>query len=260
MSKNLLIKLGASALVLSLGSIFALNTITGLQAQETDSTTIDDIEEDTTDVVGETVTVRGEVSDVEPGVSFTINEEGFLQGSEVLVVNVSGEMLPEAPEEDLKLQVTGEVGQFVYADAIALYDLDLDPDLYIDYEQEPVIFATSMALSPDLGNISDNPDFFYSKEVAVTGEVSEIKSDSAFVLSENDIITDDELLIIDVTGEAVPAEEQELVVTGIIRPFVVSELETDYDLTWDLDVQEELEAEYSEKPVLVVDTIYPSAE
>lgn len=262
MSKqNLLIKLGTSALVLSLSSVFALNTIAGLQAQEIDdNTTIEDLEEDATDAIGEEVTVRGEVSDVEPGMTFTINEEGFLEGSEVLVLNVSGEMLPEMPDEDLKLQVTGEVGQFVYADVDSLYDLDLDPDLYVDYEDEPVIFATSFALSPDLDDISENPDYFYSKEVAVEGEVSEIKSDSAFVLSENDFITDDELLVIDVTGEAVPAEEEDIVVTGMIRPFIASEFETDYDLTWDLDVQQELEAEYSEKPVLVVDTIYSSVE
>lgn len=42
----------------------------------------------------------------------------------------------------------------------------------------------------------------------------------------------------------------------MLRPFVKAEFERDYDLTWDLDLQEELEAEYSEKPVLVVDSIY----
>lgn len=46
----------------------------------------------------------------------------------------------------------------------------------------------------------------------------------------------------------------------MVRPFIKSEFERDYDLTWDLDFQEELEAEYTEKPVLVVDSIYPAAE
>lgn len=68
------------------------------------------------------------------------------------------------------------------------------------------------------------------------------------------------LLIINATGEPIPQEDEAIVVTGIVRPFVRAELEQDYDLTWDLDVQKEIEAEYSEKPVLVVDSIYPSAE
>ena len=51
-----------------------------------------------------------------------------------------------------------------------------------------------------------------------------------------------------------------LVITGQVRPFVKAEFEQDYDLTWDLDVEEEIEAEYTDKPVLVVDSIYPSAQ
>ena len=82
MSKsNLLIKLGASTLLLSLASIFAIKTPTGLQAQETDgNTTIENLENDGSDLVGEQVTVRGEANEVDPGISFEIAEEGFLQG------------------------------------------------------------------------------------------------------------------------------------------------------------------------------------
>ena len=270
MSKsNLLVKLGTSALLLSLVPVFAITTSSKLQAQETDPgmmeeidtntnlEEIEDIEENTTELMGDEVTVRGEVSEIEPGMSFTINEEGFFQGDEVLVINVSGEMLPETLEEGMGLQVTGEVGEFVYADVDNLYDLDLDPDLYVDYESKPVIFASSLALSPSIEQISEKPDNFYSKEVAVEGEVSEVKSDSAFILSEDELISDDDMLVVNVTGEPMPSEEQKVVVTGMVRPFITAEFERDYDLTWDLDFQKELEAEYSEKPVLVVDGIYP---
>ena len=40
---------------------------------------------------------------------------------------------------------------------------------------------------------------------------------------------------------------------------VLADIERDYDLTWDLDVEQEIEAEYNKKPVLVVDSIYPAA-
>lgn len=256
---NLLIKFGASALLISLVSVLAINPPT-IQAQETDdNTTIEDLEEDATDAVGEQVTVRGEINEVDPGVSFQISEEGFLEGSEVLVLNVSGEMMPEIPEET-GVQVTGEVGTFVYADVDSLYDFDLDPDLYVDYENQPVIFAESIALSPSIEQISETPDNFYSQEVALEGEVTEIKSDLAFTLTEDDFIGGNDMLIVNVTGEPIPSEDERVVVTGMVRPYVAADFERDYDLTWDLDVQEEIEAEYSQKPVLVVDSIYPMAE
>ena len=257
---NLFIKLGASALVLSLASVFAFNS-PALQAQESDSnTTIEDLEEDASDAVGEQVTVKGEINEVEPGVSFEISEEGFLEGSEVLVINAMGEMLPEMPEGDLELQVTGEVGTFLTADIDSynsLYDFDLDPDVYVDYDNKPVIFAESVALAPSIEQISETPDEFYSKEVALEGEVTEIKSDLAFTLTEDDFIGGNDMLIVNITGEPIPAEDERVVVTGMVRPYVAAEFERDYDLTWDLDVQEEIEAEYSQKPVLVVDSIYP---
>lgn len=261
MSKsNLLIKLGASTLLLSLVSIFAFNASTSLQAQETESnTTIEDIEEDPTNAVGETVTVRGAVNEVEPGISFKIAEEGFLEGSEVLVLNATGELFPNSPTNDLELQVTGEVGTFITADIDTyndLYDYDLDPDLYVDYESKPVIFAESVALAPEIEDISETPENFYSKEVALQGEVDEIKSDLAFTIVDDDLLEGSDMLVINVTGESLPSEEEIVVVTGMVRPYISAEFERDYDLTWDLDVQEEIEAEYSQKPVLVVDSIY----
>ena len=258
---NLLTKLGVSTLVLSLASVFAFNSPAILQAQETENnTTIEDLEEEPSDAVGEEVTVRGGVNEVEPGVSFEIAEEGFLEGDEVLVINATGEMLPEMPEGDLDLQVTGEVGTFLTADIETyngLYDYDLDPDLYVDYNNRPVIFAKSIALSPSIEQISETPDYFYSKEVALEGEVTEIKSDLAFTLTEDDFIGGNDMLVVNVTGEPIPSEDERVVVTGMVRPYVAADFERDYDLTWDLDVQREIEAEYSQKPVLVVDSIYP---
>ena len=258
---NLLTKLGTGALILSLASVWVSNKHTTLQAQETPSnTTLEEIESGDSNALGERVTVRGQVNEVEPGISFQISEEGFLEGDEVLVINVSGEMLPEMPEEDLELQVTGELGEFVYADVDSVYDLDLDPDLYVDHENQPVIFAESMALSPNIGDISERPDNFYNKEVALEGSIGEIKNDMAFTLNEGELIGDNEMLMVNVTSEPIPEQDETVVVTGIVRPFIAAEFEKDYDLTWDLDVQTELEAEYSEKPVLVIDSIYPAAE
>ena len=42
-------------------------------------------------------------------------------------------------------------------------------------------------------------------------------------------------------------------VTGEVRRFNITELDRDYDLTWDLDLQRELEAEHKDKTVIVAD-------
>jgi hypothetical protein len=55
-------------------------------------------------------------------------------------------------------------------------------------------------------------------------------------------------------------EGEDVVVTGEIRPFIAAEFERDYELTWDLDVKRQLEAEYENQPVFIAKSIYPSAQ
>lgn len=246
-------------LFLALATVLLAAEYKTVEAQETDSnTTIEEIAEDET-TLGEEVTVRGEVEEVEPGISFVIEEEDLFEDDEVLVINVSEQIVPET-DEDLRLQVTGEVGSLVLADVERDYGLDLDPEFYVEYESKPVIFASYMVEAPELEEVSENPDRYYGQEIALEGEVDEIRNDYAFTLKESQLIGGDDLLIINATGEPIPTEDETIVVTGMVRPFIKADFEQDYDLTWDLNVQEEIEAEYTEKPVLVVDTIYPSAE
>ena len=122
-----------------------------------------------------------------------------------------------------------------------------------------MIFASYMVAAPELEEVSENPELYYGQEIALEGEVEQVRNGYAFTLKENQLIGGDELLIINASGESIPQEDETVVITGTVRPFVKAELEKDYDLTWDLDVQEEIEAEYTEKPVMVIDSIYPSA-
>ena len=256
---NLFIKQG-SVILLTLATVFTTAKYQKLQAQEAEgNTTIEEITEGEEVVAGEEVTVRGEVEEVESGISFTIQEDGFLEGDEVLVINVSEQDIP-TEAEDLPLQITGEIGTLVFADVEEEYGLALDPDLYVDYESQPVIFADYMVLSPEIEEVSEDPENYYGLEVALQGEIDEIRNAYSFTLQEDELFEGDDLLMINATGEAIPEDDETVVVTGTVRPFVKAELERDYDLTWDLDVQEEIEAEYNERPVLVVDSIYPSAE
>jgi len=247
----------SSALLLALSAVFIGAEYQQTQAQEGNAT-IEEIAEEEV-MPGTEVTVRGEVEAVEPGLSFLIEEEGFFEGDEVLVINVSEKILPE-DADDLQVQITGELGTLVLADVERDYGLDLDPELYIDYENMPVILAQSMVASPDIEEVSENPEVYYNREISLEGEVGEIKNDYAFMFKEDQLIGGDDLLVINATGEPIPEANELIVITGVVRPFVKAEFEQDYDLTWDLDVEREIEAEYTEKPVLVVDSIYPSAQ
>ena len=249
----------SSVLLLALAAIFTTVESKELEAQETDgNTTIEELSEDKNNTSGKEVTVRGKVEKVDPGVSFAIEEEGFLEGDRVLVINVSDRVVPENTD-DLQLQVTGKLRTLVLADVERDYELDLDPQLYAEYETKPVILATNLILSPDLEDISEDPESYYDLEIAVEGEVDKIRNDYAFTLKEDQLIGGDDLLIINATDKPLPKVDEKIAVTGTVRPYIKADIERDYDLTWDLDVQQQIEAEYSEKPVLVVDSIYPAA-
>ena len=89
---------------------------------------------------------------------------------------------------------------------------------------------------------------------------AEIKNDRALNLSNKQLITSEDVLIINLTGKPISLQNQKLTVSGIVRPFIKEEFEQDYNLTWDLETQQQLEKEYSQKPVLVVNSIFPSSQ
>ncbi|MBD2233780.1 hypothetical protein [Phormidium tenue] len=229
----------------------------------------DDVADDAENYIGQVVTVRSEPLEVVGDSSFTIGDEQFFGTEPILVINTSGEPLL-LPKDGVEVQVTGEVRNFVIADVEREFGLTLDQTLYVDYEEQPAIIAQSIALAPDPGEITSNPEQYYGETLAVTGEVEDIQSGFAFSLDEEQLIGAEDLLVIYAppTGtdqseaQAPPVavtDGEKVAVTGTLRAFVVSEFERDYDMGWDLELQEQLEAEYSNKPVLVATDVYASA-
>ncbi|PSN12806.1 hypothetical protein C7293_18685 [filamentous cyanobacterium CCT1] len=261
-------------------STLAIGLIAGLvgacaenapQTETSDGTTnvqTEEVAENTEGYIGQTVTVRSEPIEVVGDSSFTVSDDQFFGSEPILVINASGEPLLLPEDDDVEVQVTGEVRNFVIADVEQEYDLTLDPTLYEEYEEQAVIIAQSIALAPEPGEITSNPEQYYGEVLAVTGEVEDIQTGSAFTLDEEQLIGAEDLLVIYAppTGtdqaEAPPvtvADGEQVAVTGTLQAFVVADLERDYDLGWDLELQEQLEAEYSNRPVLVANDIYPSA-
>jgi len=220
--------------------------------------TTEQVADQTNELIGKPVTVRTEVDEKVGPSTFTIKDDEFFGDEEILVVNASGKPLV-FPEDDAEVQVTGTVAKFVVADINRDYNLGLEPNVYVEYEGKPAIIAQAVALAPKPGEITSNPSVYYNKVIAVPAEVEEIVSPNSFTLDEEQLIGASDLLVIVPKPQRPIEEGAKVVATGVLRPFVVADIERDYDLTWDLDVKRKLEAEYSTKPVLIADSVYPSA-
>jgi hemin uptake protein HemP len=229
-------------------------------AATTDSNvTTEDLSDNLAAYLGQSVTVREEVEEVVGDYAFLLDDDQLFGGEEILIINASGQPVDLVEGEDTDVQVTGEVRQLILADLEQEYGFDLDNDLFVDYENQPAIVAQSIALAPDADDISDNPDVYYNRRLALNGEVGTIIDTNVVTIEDEELFGGENLLVVSPDQPITVNESEEVTMTGTLRPFVTGELERDYDLTWDLDLQEQLEAEYQDRPVFVVDAVYPSA-
>lgn len=221
--------------------------------------TTEAVSEKTAKLIGQRVTIRDEVEKKVSPVAFTIDNEGFFNEENILVVNASGQPLV-LPEDDADVQITGTVARFVVADIEREYDLDLEPNLYVDFEGKPAIIAQAVALAPEPGEITTNPSRYYNKVIAVPAEVEEIVAPNAFTLDEDKLLGGSDLLVLVPPNlkRTVKANEK-VVVTGVLRPLVVADLEREYEFSWERGFEKQLEADYRDRPVLVATGVYPSA-
>ena len=230
-----------------------------MTAAEDANVTAEELVDDTSEYVGEEVTIRAEVESVINEFSFLMVSDDYLDGEGVLVINASSEPFLIPDVGDSQLQVTGKVQSFAMLQVAEEYGLTLAPELYEQYEEKPVIIAASIALSPDPSDITENPELFYNQRIAVEGEIEEMLDAGLFRLGEDELFSGEPLLVIPVAGTKTPVEDEIVVVTGVLRPYIKAEFEKDYDLQWDLSVEESIDAEYEQKPVFVADGVYPSA-
>lgn len=231
--------------------------------QEAENVTAEEVADKTEKLVGKSVTIRSNAINKISPATFAVTDDDFFGGDTILVVNASGEA-QELPE-DTELQITGEVKNFASADFNKEYKLKLDSKDYEKFEGKAAIVAQSIALAPKPGQITSSPDEYYNKVIAVPGEIEDVTGNNVFTLDEEKLIgADDLLVLVPNNKDVVPYQKnvkkgETVVATGTLKKFVVADLEKEYGFDWDDGVKTKLEAEYKEKPVLVVNTIYPSA-
>jgi hypothetical protein len=112
---------------------------------ETDDTDVEDVVEDTEELIGEMVTVTGEVEEDYGINTFVIEETGEIFGDKVLVINTAA---TEPILEEQNVRVTGEVRELVVAEFERDYDLTWEGDILrtieAEYVGQPVIVADAV--------------------------------------------------------------------------------------------------------------------
>lgn len=227
---------------------------TGMQGERLAATT-ENISSNPENFIGQTVTVRGDVDEIDTSRdTFLMDDDRFLGGDGILVINSTGAPFGIPDADDMRVQVTGEVRQFRLDEMNSQFGFNLNPEVYSEYEDRPAIIAESMALSPTSDQVSDNPNYFFNRPVAMEGQMDEMLAPNAFSFDG------DNLLVINADQAQMVPEDQDIVVTGELRSFDMAALQSEYNLNWSPETQQLIQSDYSDRMVLIADGIYPKAE
>jgi hypothetical protein len=240
---------------------------------------------DAKDFYGKTVTVKAEVEDVLGAHSFTLDEDAILAGADVLVLVPAGS-LPEGLKKDDKVLVTGKVRRYVTQELETDYDWFKDGEIMkkgvkVDFESRPVLVATSVRLAPtttgDLGatemkiapagvisagKLAREGKKYYGQTVTVKAEVEDVIDNRTFTLDEDSILAGADVLVLVPAGVASTLAHDEVVtVTGTVRPYVMAELQKDYDWFEDGKIVKHVgdKVDLKTRPVVVATSVRTSA-
>jgi hypothetical protein len=120
----------AAVLPLALGGIAACDDEEDTAVEEAEEAGEEEL------LIGETVTIEGEVEERIGPNAFTIGADS------TLVYGVDNFDV----EDDDVVSVTGTVREFIIADVEQEFDLDFDDDLFVDFENELAVEAQSVVI------------------------------------------------------------------------------------------------------------------
>lgn len=220
--------------------------------------TADDVSEDYEELIGQTVTIRGDIGERLSDTVVRMNAGGWFGGEDILVVLPDNFVLPtEEDGEDVavdRIQVTGVVQEFTAAEA---QQYNLAEDQVVDDEGRPLIVADTAAISPDAGELSDNPERFYNQTVAIETDDLEEIAPNTYRLGGG-ITGGDILVLSEQPLQQLIEQGGELVVTGEARQFDLAEFQQQYN--WDAEQQQEIAENYADNPVIVAQEVFPVEE
>ncbi len=212
-----------------------------------------EIVENADSFVGQSISVRNDIIETIGTNGFILDQDSVLNGEAILVIDPSQTSITVSNTETPEVIVSGTVEKLNLTE-LAQNNLNLDRDLYSQYEGKPAVVATSVILSPDPEDLTKQPELYYDRPLAIQGEVDDVESYGVFEIDEEAAFGGEDLIVVQVKPIELE-EEQNVIIYGVLRPFIAEELKRDYNFDWDLATQKQLETEYDRKPVFVAERI-----
>jgi hypothetical protein len=113
----------------------------------------------------------------------------------------------------------------------------------------------------NVAELSEAPEEYAGQTVTLQGQVEDVIGVNTFrIQQEEDFFGEDTALVITATPTtALPNDDEYVQVTGEVRTFEVAEIEQEYGLNWNADIEAELE-QYENQPVVIAQSIEPIPE
>lgn len=225
-----------------------------------ESVTMEEIIDNTDNWIGKTVTVTGKIDELKDNSSFTLEGDNYFDSDRILIINESGRDLPELPEENIALRITGRVDRVEGVEYFEDTQANVPEGIADEFEAKPAIYADRIVLAPDPVEVVETPSNFYDKDVAISGKVADILDENAFTLKEFSLTSDRNLLVLNMTDEPMPESGADVLVTGQVRAYDREQLEQEYGYDEDLSVYitNDSKDESAETAVLIVEEISPT--
>jgi hypothetical protein len=209
------------------------------------------------DEMGKSFYFHGEFQDQFSDALFVVREDEGRGWGQILVLNRS----------DRSFQVPGniETPLWIFGTVEALSEPELAQNEVPESEWselvgQPVMVAKRITLVPPPNELANNPAAFLNQHVTVYGKVAPVAAANTFILEDPGLFGGKGIILIQGANAdlSTVVDDEKAVVSGVLRPYVIADLQEEYDLPWELDLQERLEADFQESPVLVVDQALPA--
>ena len=211
--------------------------------------------DETAGAEGDSIALYGRFQEYLGGTLFVMDKGNLGDEGNVLVVNSSDRSFAVPANEGTPLWAVGQVEPLVANEIDGIEPATLEP-----LEGESALFADRITLAPEPSDLTEDAEAFYNQDVTIYGEVEQVSADNTFILQDPELFEGRGVIIIqtgEVTENAIP-DDAKIAVSGILRPYVIADLQEEYGLTWDSNLIQEFEAEYTEVPVLIADLITPT--
>lgn len=216
--------------------------------------------EETSDLaqqVGKTFYFHGAFQDQFSDALFVVQEDEGRGWGEVLVLNQSDRPFQVPDNVATPLWIYGTVKELTQAE---LQKNGVPETDWPVYEGRPVMVAERITLVPSPNELAANANAFLNQQVTVYGKVEPVEAANTFILQDPGLFGGKGVILIQGANADLNAvvDNEKAVVSGVLRPYIIADLKQEYDLPWNLDLQERLEADYQQSPVIIVDRALPA--